>query len=180
MVQLKPRDGEAKRIWQRFGATFGSDNNAETTFTGTTYKLDLPSATENGLDESMKILAGMVEKPNITTAALNAERPAVLAERRVVAMWQPLDERVRVCLHRRRDDRLARQRPAALGDGLGHAASERRHLARHQADLRAQRVERELADIAPVDHDLPDVRVVQTRQQLHDRAFRRVLVANQG
>lgn len=75
-------DGEAKRIWQRFGATFGSDNNAETTFTGTTYKLDLPSATEGGLDESMKILAGMVEKPNITTAALNAERPAVLAERR--------------------------------------------------------------------------------------------------
>ena len=75
-------DGEAKRIWQRFGATFGSDNNAETTFTGTTYKLDLPSATPEGLDESMKILAGMVEKPNITTAALNAERPAVLAERR--------------------------------------------------------------------------------------------------
>ncbi len=75
-------DGEAKRIWQRFGATFGSDNNAETTFTGTTYKLDLPSATEDGLDESMKILAGMVEKPNITAAALNAERPAVLAERR--------------------------------------------------------------------------------------------------
>lgn len=75
-------DGEAKRIWQRFGATFGSDNNAETTFTGTTYKLDLPSATAEGLDESMKILAGMVEKPNITTAALNAERPAVLAERR--------------------------------------------------------------------------------------------------
>ena len=75
-------DGEAKRIWQRFGATFGSDNIAETTFTGTTYKLDLPSATEGGLDESMKILAGMVEKPNITAAALNAERPAVLAERR--------------------------------------------------------------------------------------------------
>ena len=58
------------------------DNNAETTFTGTTYKLDLPSATEGGLDESMKILAGMVTKPNITPAALNAERPAVLAERR--------------------------------------------------------------------------------------------------
>ncbi|MEO5866993.1 MAG: insulinase family protein [Sphingomonas sp.] len=75
-------DGEAKRIWQRFGATFGSDNNAQTTFTSTVYKLDLPSATADGLDESMKILAGMVAKPNITTAALNAERPAVLAERR--------------------------------------------------------------------------------------------------
>ena len=75
-------DGEAKRIWQRMGTTFGSDTNAQTTPTGTTYKLDLPSATEAGLDESLKILAGMVDHPNITTAALNAERPAVLAEQR--------------------------------------------------------------------------------------------------
>jgi len=75
-------DGEAKRIWQRMGTTFGSDTNAQTTPTGTTYKLDLPSATEAGLDESLKILAGMVDHPNITAAALNAERPAVLAEQR--------------------------------------------------------------------------------------------------
>lgn len=75
-------DGEAKRIWQRMGTTFGSDTNAQTTPTGTTYKLDLPSATEAGLDDSLKILAGMVDHPNITTAALNAERPAVLAEQR--------------------------------------------------------------------------------------------------
>ncbi|MGH6614480.1 M16 family metallopeptidase [Sphingomonas sp.] len=75
-------DGEAKRIWQRFGATFGSDTNAQTTPTQTVFKLDLPSATEAGLDESLKVLAGMVDKPNITTAALNAERPAVLAEQR--------------------------------------------------------------------------------------------------
>jgi zinc protease len=75
-------DGEAKRIWQRFGATFGSDTNAQTTPTQTVFKLDLPSATEAGLDESLKVLAGMVDKPNITTAALNAERPAVMAEQR--------------------------------------------------------------------------------------------------
>ncbi|MDQ2878107.1 MAG: insulinase family protein, partial [Pseudomonadota bacterium] len=75
-------DGEAKRVWQRMGTTFGSDTNAQTTFTQTVFKLDLPSATPAGLDESMKILAGMVEKPNITTQAIAAERPAVLAERR--------------------------------------------------------------------------------------------------
>ncbi|MEO7170822.1 MAG: insulinase family protein, partial [Sphingomonas sp.] len=75
-------DGETKRVWQRFGATFGSDSNAQTTPTQTVYKLDLPSATEASLDESLKILAGMVSKPNITQAALNAERPAVLAEQR--------------------------------------------------------------------------------------------------
>src|SRR5437660_1393727 len=42
-------DGEAKRVWQRFGATFGSDSNAQTTATQTVYKLDLPGATEGGL-----------------------------------------------------------------------------------------------------------------------------------
>jgi zinc protease len=75
-------DGEAKRIWQRMGTTFGSDTNAQTTTTQTVYKLDLPSATEAGIDESLKILSGMVSHPNITPTALNAERPAVLAEQR--------------------------------------------------------------------------------------------------
>ncbi|OQW79338.1 MAG: peptidase M16 [Proteobacteria bacterium ST_bin14] len=75
-------DGEAKRIWQRLGTTFGSDTNAQTTPTGTTYKLDLPSATAEGLDESVKILSGMIAQPNLSAAALNAERPVVLAEQR--------------------------------------------------------------------------------------------------
>src|ERR1051325_1068102 len=30
-------DGEAKRIWQRMGATFGADTNASTSFTQTVY-----------------------------------------------------------------------------------------------------------------------------------------------
>ena len=75
-------DGEAKRVWQRMGTTFGSDTNAQTTPTQTVYKLDLPSATDAGIDESLKILSGMVSRPNINPTALNAERPAVLAEQR--------------------------------------------------------------------------------------------------
>ncbi|MBX9815749.1 MAG: insulinase family protein, partial [Sphingomonas sp.] len=75
-------DGEAKRVWQRLGTTFGSDTNAVTSPVSTTYKLDLPSATEAGLDESLKILSGMVSQPNITTQALGAELPVVLAEQR--------------------------------------------------------------------------------------------------
>lgn len=75
-------NGEARRVWQRLGATFGSDSNASTTPTMTVYKLDLPSANEAGLDESLKILSGMAAAPQITAEALSAERPAVLAERR--------------------------------------------------------------------------------------------------
>ncbi len=75
-------DGEAKRIWQRFGVTFGSDSNAQTTATQTVYKLDLPSATPATLNESMKILSGMIREPRISEIALNAERSIVLAEMR--------------------------------------------------------------------------------------------------
>ncbi len=75
-------DGEAKRIWQRFGVTFGSDSNAQTTPTQTVYKLDLPNSSAATLDESLKILAGMVRAPNISESALNAERAIVQAELR--------------------------------------------------------------------------------------------------
>ena len=75
-------DGESKRIWQRLGVTFGSDSNAQTTPTGTTYALDLPQATPASLGESMKILAGMMVDPNIVDSAVAAERAVVLAERR--------------------------------------------------------------------------------------------------
>ena len=75
-------DGEAKRIWQRFGVSFGSDSNAQTTPTQTAYILDLPNATPATLDESVKILSGMMRAPRITEAALNAERAIVLAEMR--------------------------------------------------------------------------------------------------
>ena len=75
-------DGESKRIWQRLGVTFGSDSNAQTTGTGTTYALDLPQASPEGLDESMKILSGMMMEPNIVESAVSAERAVVLAEMR--------------------------------------------------------------------------------------------------
>jgi zinc protease len=75
-------DGEAKRVWQRLGATFGSDTNAVTTMTQTIYKLDLPGATPAGLDESMKILSGMMSGPTMTQAEVEAERRTVLAENR--------------------------------------------------------------------------------------------------
>jgi zinc protease len=75
-------DGESKRLWQRLGVSFGSDSNAQTTPTQTTYKLDLPAADPSKLDESMKILAGMMRAPNISDSALNAERAIVLAELR--------------------------------------------------------------------------------------------------
>ncbi len=74
--------GEAKKVWQRLGASFGSDTNAATTSTQTIYKLDLPSATDAGLDETMKILSGMMADATLSQAEVDAERRTVLAELR--------------------------------------------------------------------------------------------------
>lgn len=76
--------GPAQAIptWQRLGATFGSDTNAETSPTGTTYKLDIPGITQVKLDESFKLLSGMIRAPVLSTRNVRAEVPIVLAEKR--------------------------------------------------------------------------------------------------
>ncbi|MEO0057511.1 MAG: hypothetical protein RIT17_964, partial [Pseudomonadota bacterium] len=74
--------GEAIAAWQRLGATFGSDANAETTPTHTVYKLDIPDISDAKLSESFKLLSGMVREPVLNDANVGAERPIVLAEKR--------------------------------------------------------------------------------------------------
>ncbi|MEP6785617.1 MAG: insulinase family protein [Sphingomonadales bacterium] len=75
-------DGEAKRLFQRLGATFGSDTNAATTPTQTIYKLDLPAATPRALKQTVKVLSGMMSAPVIGREQVDAERRTVLAELR--------------------------------------------------------------------------------------------------
>jgi zinc protease len=60
------KSGEAIPTWQRLGATFGSDTNAETSGTQTVYKLDLPGITPAKLDETFKLLSGMIAEPIFT------------------------------------------------------------------------------------------------------------------
>lgn len=75
-------DGEAIPRWQAMGATFGSDTNAETSFTQTVYKLDLPEADPAKLEESFRLLSGMMIAPTLSEANLKADVPIVLAEMR--------------------------------------------------------------------------------------------------
>jgi zinc protease len=75
-------NGQAIPTWQRLGASFGSDTNAETSPTHTVYKLDLPNAQPVSLNESVKLLSGMIREPALSEANLKAEVPIVLAERR--------------------------------------------------------------------------------------------------
>ncbi|MCW1382632.1 insulinase family protein [Novosphingobium sp. KCTC 2891] len=74
--------GEAIPTWQKLGATFGSDTNAETSATQTVYKLDVPDATEPKIDETFKLLSGMITAPIFTPVGVKTEVPIVLAEMR--------------------------------------------------------------------------------------------------
>ena len=75
-------NGEAIPTWQRLGASFGTDTNAETTPTQTVFKLDLPNATPQSLDESVKLLSGMITAPTLSAQDIAADKPIVLAEMR--------------------------------------------------------------------------------------------------
>jgi len=73
---------EAIAAWQRLGATFGADANAETSPTHTAYKLDVPNIDRPKLIESFKYISGMIREPVLNDANVAAERPIVLAEKR--------------------------------------------------------------------------------------------------
>ena len=76
--------GQAEAIyaWQRLGATFGSDANAETSPTHTAYKLDIPNIDDAKLGESFKLLSGMIREPTLSAKGLSEDLPIVLAEKR--------------------------------------------------------------------------------------------------
>ena len=74
--------GEAIPAWQRLGATFGSDTNAETSPTQTVYKLDIPDISPAKLDETFRLLSGMITAPIFTPVGVRTEVPIVLAEMR--------------------------------------------------------------------------------------------------
>jgi zinc protease len=76
------KDGEAIPHFQRLGASLGNDTNAITSPTQTVYKLDLPNARDATLEESIRLLSGMIREPALSDANLTAEVPIVLAERR--------------------------------------------------------------------------------------------------
>ena len=84
--------------------------------------------------------------------ALAARQPlAALADRRLVAVGLRGDEVVRVGGAGRGLDLLRGGARRAVGDVAGDGVVEQHRLLRHDADLRAQRRQRHLADVAAVD-----------------------------
>ena len=94
------KEGEAIPRWQQMGATFGTDTNAETSPTQTVFKLDLPDAVPAKLDETFKLLSGMITAPIFTPKGVATEVPIVLAEKREHAgLGQRVGDRSRQTLY---------------------------------------------------------------------------------
>ncbi|MEL1250778.1 M16 family metallopeptidase [Aurantiacibacter gilvus] len=75
-------NGEAIPHFQRMGAALGYDTNATTSPTQTVYKLDLPNATRQSMDDSVRMFSGMVIDPVLSAENVALDVPIVLAERR--------------------------------------------------------------------------------------------------
>ncbi|MBY8828067.1 M16 family metallopeptidase [Hephaestia mangrovi] len=74
-------DGDAVRIWQRLGASFGSDTNASTTYTATTFMLDLPKSDPASYKQAIDVLSDMMREASFDPKLLDTERQVVIAER---------------------------------------------------------------------------------------------------
>src|SRR5688572_27226105 len=91
-------DRRARQVWQELGASFGSDSNARTSATDTVYVLNLPHASREALDTSLAVLAEMMSRARFDQAAVEAERPVILAEKgrrpelsqRMIELTRPL------------------------------------------------------------------------------------------
>ena len=75
-------NGEAIPAFQRLGAALGVDTNAETSPTQTVFHLDVPNATAASLDETFKLLSGMITAPTLNAQGMALDVPIVLAEMR--------------------------------------------------------------------------------------------------
>jgi len=116
-------DGAAIPTFQRLGATFGSDTNAETTPTQTVYKLDVPEANPAKLEEVFKLLSGMVREPALSAKGLSEDRPIVLAEKREqAAAAQRVAEESRKTIFA--GQRLANRLPIGTDEALNGATSQ--------------------------------------------------------
>jgi len=117
-------DRQARHVWQQLGASFGSDSNATTSATDTIYQLNLPRSDRASLDTSLSVLAEMMSRARFEPAAIEAERPVILAEKeRRPELSVLLMERSRPLFYR--GLRFERRDTIGTPETLGAATAER-------------------------------------------------------
>jgi zinc protease len=74
--------GEMVKILQRHGLAFGADTNAQTGFSQTIYKLDLPRTDEDTLDTALMLMRETASNLLLPADAVDKQRGVVLSEER--------------------------------------------------------------------------------------------------
>ena len=105
---------------------------------------------------------------------------AVRRDPGVVAVFQPSDEPVGARLLRRRDDFFHRGVRLRIGDIVPYAAVEKPGVLKDHAELGAQVVPGQPADVDAVDPDAAAVSVVEPHQQVDERRFPRPRFSHDG
>ena len=72
--------GKLVPFFQRLGLAFGADANAETSFTSTIYKLDLPAGHAAHLSEALQIFRDYADGIEFASAEVRRERGVILSE----------------------------------------------------------------------------------------------------
>ena len=109
------------------------------------------------------------------------ELQAALADRRLVTLRQSFDELVNMRRARRGDHFLARGRRTAISDVVVDRIVEQHRILRHDADRRAQRILRDVANILTVDGDRAarrTVEIVEAEHQPRERRFARTAMSD--
>ena len=76
------KEGEMVKILERLGLAFGPDTNAATSFSDTTYQLDLPRSDAETVDTAIMLLRETAFNLTIAPDAVDRERGVVLSEER--------------------------------------------------------------------------------------------------
>ncbi len=74
--------GRLVSFFQRIGIAFGADANAETSFTSTIYRIDLPAQHAAHLPEALRVLADFAGGIDFAPAEVRRERDVILSELR--------------------------------------------------------------------------------------------------
>ncbi len=109
-----------------------------------------------------------------------AEARTALAQHRVVALGQVLDEVVGTCQLGRGDDFGVAGLGASVADVVHHRVAKEETVLQHHADLPAQRVELNVAHVDAVDRHLAAGHVVEAGQQVDQRRLARARWPDDG
>lgn len=116
--------GEMVEYFQRLGMGFGNHTNAHTSFNETVYKLELPSAETDMLDEGMKLFRDYADGMQLLPDEIDDERGIILSEKRTrdSVSWRTFVEQIKFAFP---DHMISERLPIGTEEVINNAPRER-------------------------------------------------------